>query len=112
MRAFVFTDPALTSRAGQFVWLEMNADDEKNAALAERLSVEAFPTFFVLDPADESVVMRREDGMTVAEMDAFLEEARRAASGRGSVLAARGGAPPGRPPERRGEEARGRRRLP
>jgi tetratricopeptide (TPR) repeat protein len=84
MRAFVFTDPALTSRAGQFVWLEMNADDERNAALRERLSVEAFPTFFVLDPADESVVMRREDGMTVAEMDAFLEEARRAASGRGS----------------------------
>jgi tetratricopeptide (TPR) repeat protein len=84
MRAFVFTDPALTSRAGQFVWLEMNDDDERNAALAERLSVEALPTFFVLDPADESVVMRREDGMTVAEMDAFLEEARRATSGRGS----------------------------
>jgi len=84
MRAFVFTDPALTSRAGQFVWLEMNADDERNAALAERLSLEVFPTFYVLDPADESVVMRREDGMTVAEMDAFLEEAARAASGRGS----------------------------
>ena len=84
MRAFVFTDPALTSRAGQFVWLEMNDDDERNASLAERLSVEALPTFFVLDPADESVVMRREDGMTVAEMDAFLDEARRAASGRGS----------------------------
>ena len=84
MRAFVFTDPALTSRAGQFVWLEMNADDARNAALAERLSLEVFPTFYVLDPADESVVMRREDGMTVAETDAFLEEARRAASGRGS----------------------------
>jgi tetratricopeptide (TPR) repeat protein len=84
MRAFVFTDPALTSRAGQFVWLEMNVDDERNATHRERLSVEALPTFFVLDPADESVVMRREDGMTVAEMDAFLEEARRAASGRGS----------------------------
>src|SRR4030042_2002599 len=51
MRAFVFTDPALTSRAGQFVWLEMNADDEKNAALAERLSGGAFPPFFVLAPA-------------------------------------------------------------
>jgi predicted negative regulator of RcsB-dependent stress response len=84
MRAFVFTDPALTSRAGQFVWLEINADDDRNAALAERLSLEVFPTFYVLDPADESVVMRREDGMTVAETDAFLEEARRAASGRGA----------------------------
>ena len=84
MRAFVFTDPALTSRAGQFVWLEMNVDDERNAAHRERLSVEALPTFFVLDATDESVVMRREDGMTVAEMDAFLEEAGRAASGKGA----------------------------
>jgi tetratricopeptide (TPR) repeat protein len=81
MRAFVFTDPALTSRAGQFVWLELNVDDERNAAHRERLSVEALPTFFVLNPADESVVMRRVDGMTVAEMGAFLDEARGAATG-------------------------------
>jgi tetratricopeptide (TPR) repeat protein len=81
MRAFVFTDPALTSRAGQFVWLELNVDDERNAAHRERLSVEALPTFFVVNPADESVVMRRVDGMTVAEMGAFLDEARVAATG-------------------------------
>jgi hypothetical protein len=41
MRAFVFTDPALTSRAGQFVWLDLNLDDERNAALQE-VSLEAF----------------------------------------------------------------------
>ena len=81
MRAFVFTDPALTSRAGQFVWLELNVDDERNAALRERLTVDALPTFFVLNPADESVVMRRVDGMTVAEMAGFLDEARAAATG-------------------------------
>ena len=68
MRAFVFTDPALTSRAGQFVWLELNVDDERNAAHRERLSLDALPTFYVLNPTDESVVMRRVDGMTVAEM--------------------------------------------
>ena len=67
MRAFVFTDPALTSRAGQFVWLELNVDDERNAAHRERLSLEVMPTFLVVSPADESVIMRREDGMTVAE---------------------------------------------
>ena len=81
MRAFVFTDPALTSRAGQFVWLELNVDDERNAAHRERLSLEALPTFYVLNPADESVVMRRVDGMTVAEMGGFLDEARAAATG-------------------------------
>ena len=81
MRAFVFTDPALTSRAGQFVWLELNVDDERNAAHRERLAVEALPTFYVLNAADESVVMQRVDGMTVAEMGAFLDEARAAATG-------------------------------
>jgi tetratricopeptide (TPR) repeat protein len=81
MRAFVFTDPALTSKAGQFVWLELNVDDERNAAHRERLSLEALPTFYVLNPADESVVMRRVDGMSVGEMVAFLDEARVAATG-------------------------------
>ena len=81
MRAFVFTDPALTSRAGQFVWLELNVDDERNAALRERLTLDALPTFYVLNPADESVVMRRVDGMSVAEMVAFLDEVRVAAAG-------------------------------
>ena len=81
MRAFVFTDAALTSRAGQFVWLELNVDDEANAAHRERLSVEALPTFFVIDPADESVVMTRVDGMTAAEMGSFLDEARLAVTG-------------------------------
>ncbi|HXK12813.1 MAG TPA: tetratricopeptide repeat protein [Vicinamibacteria bacterium] len=81
MRAFVFTDSALTSRAGQFVWLELNVDDERNAAHRERLSLEALPTFYVVNPADESVVMRRVDGMTVAEMGSFLDEARTAATG-------------------------------
>ena len=81
MRAFVFTDPALTSRAGQFVWLELNVDDERNAAHRERLALEALPTFYVLNPVDESVVMQRVDGMTVAEMGSFLDEARAAATG-------------------------------
>jgi tetratricopeptide (TPR) repeat protein len=81
MRAFVFSDPALTSRAGQFVWLELNVDDERNAAHRERLTLEALPTFYVLNHADESVVMRRVDGMSVAEMVAFLDEARVAAGG-------------------------------
>jgi tetratricopeptide (TPR) repeat protein len=81
MRAFVFTDPALTSRAGQFVWLELNVDDERNAAHRERLTLEALPTFYIVNPADESIVMRRVDGMTVAEMGSFLDEARAAATG-------------------------------
>src|SRR4029453_6729332 len=32
MRAFVFTDKALTQRAGQFVWLSIDTEKAQNAA--------------------------------------------------------------------------------
>jgi tetratricopeptide (TPR) repeat protein len=81
MRAFVFTDPALTSRAGQFVWLDLNLDEERNAALEAKLAVEAFPTYFVVKPEDETVVLRGVGAMTVAEIGAFLDNARAALGG-------------------------------
>ena len=81
MRAFVFTDPALTSRAGQFVWLDLNLDDERNAALQEKLGVEAFPTYFVVKPDDEAVALRGVGAMTVAELGTFLDDARAALGG-------------------------------
>src|SRR5512136_1880262 len=57
MRAFVFTDPALTSRAGQFVWLELNTEDERNAAWQEKVTVDALPTYLVVKPDDETVAL-------------------------------------------------------
>ena len=81
MRAFVFTDAALTTRAGQFVWLDLNFDDAKNAAIVERLGTEALPAFYVVNPADESVVLRVIDSMNVAELGSFLDHARTAVQG-------------------------------
>jgi tetratricopeptide (TPR) repeat protein len=81
MRAFVFTDPALTSRAGQFVWLELNVEDERNAARRERLGLDALPTYYVVSPADEAVAMRQVGALTVPEMGTFLDGARAALGG-------------------------------
>ncbi len=78
MRAFVFTDPALTSRAGQFVWLELNTEDERNAAWQEKVTVDALPTYLVVKPEDETVALRGVGAMTVAEVGAFLDNARAA----------------------------------
>src|SRR5687767_6303047 len=58
MRAFVFTDPALAGQASRFVWLEIDTEKAKNAAVRKRLAVSALPTFFVLDPRDERVALR------------------------------------------------------
>src|SRR5512140_1210705 len=76
MRAFVFTDPALASRAGQFVWLDLNTDETANETVLQKHQADALPTFLVVDPKDESVVLRWVGSFTVPQADAFLEEAR------------------------------------
>jgi thiol-disulfide isomerase/thioredoxin len=88
MKAFVFTDPSLAPRADQFVWLLMDVENPKNAALKAKLPANALPTFFVVNPADEKVARRWVGGMTIAQFQAFLDEGQ-------AVVAAGGSATPG-----------------
>ena len=83
MREFVFPDPSLTSRAGQFVWLAINTEEEKNAPFLLKFPGEAVPTFAVLDLRDESVVLRLVGSMSVPQLHAFLDNARIAVAGGG-----------------------------
>jgi tetratricopeptide (TPR) repeat protein len=76
MRAFVFTDPALASQAGRFVWLELNTERAENAAVAKRLAIPAIPSFFVVDPADERVALRWVGGATTPHLIRILDDAR------------------------------------
>lgn len=76
MRAFVLADPALASQAGRFVWLELNTDLTANAAVLEKHEADALPTYLVVDPRDESVVLRWTGSFTVTQGEAFLQEAR------------------------------------
>lgn len=84
MREFVFPDPSLTSRAGQFVWLAINIEDEKNAPFLLKFPGEGVPIFAVVDPRDESVALRLVGSMTVPQLHAFLDNARMAMAGGGS----------------------------
>jgi tetratricopeptide (TPR) repeat protein len=83
MREFVFPDPSLTSRAGQFVWLAINIEDERNAPFLVKFPGEGVPTFAVVDPKDESVALRLVGSMTVPQLHAFLDTARIAVAGGG-----------------------------
>src|SRR5712664_3213959 len=74
MRAYVFTDRSLTRQAGQFVWLEIDTEKAKNAALKKRLGVQALPTFFILDPSDERVALRWVGGATAAQLQRILAD--------------------------------------
>ncbi|MEO6462121.1 MAG: thiol reductase thioredoxin [Candidatus Eisenbacteria bacterium] len=88
MRAFVFTDPSLASEAGRFVWLGIDVEKAKNAAARKAYPAAALPTFFLLDPANGSVVRRWVGGMTVAQLKDFLRQ------GEAAVAAAHGGSSP------------------
>jgi tetratricopeptide (TPR) repeat protein len=78
MRAYVFTDRSLSRQAGRYVWLALDSEKAANAALTKRLGVQALPTFFVLDPTDEHVVLRWVGGATAAQLGKILDEGRTA----------------------------------
>jgi tetratricopeptide (TPR) repeat protein len=86
MRAFVFTDPSLTKRAGQFVWLEINTELARNAAVRKKLKVAALPTFFVLNPASEKIAIRWVGGATLPQLHRLLDSGEEAVRGGGSEL--------------------------
>src|SRR5713226_3115808 len=76
MRAFVFTDRSLSSRAGQFVWLALDSENPKNVAAMKAIPTNAFPTFYILDGQPGHVVRRLVGGMTLPQLHSFLDEAR------------------------------------
>jgi len=85
MKAFVFTDASLSSRAGQFVWLSLDGENPRNAAVVKRLKVSAYPTLFVIDPATEQVAIRWLGGATLPQLGTLLE------SGRAAIKSGRSG---------------------
>jgi tetratricopeptide (TPR) repeat protein len=79
MRAFVFTDKALGRQAGRFVWLSINTEKRENAAVLAKYPIQASPTFFVLDPVSEKVVLKYVGGATVPQLQRILDDGARAA---------------------------------
>ena len=51
MRAYTWTDKALTRHAGRFVWLSLDMEKAKNAPARKQIGITAFPTLYVVDPA-------------------------------------------------------------
>src|SRR6266496_1360226 len=82
MRAFVFTDRALTRHAGQFVWLSIDTEKRSNAPFLTKYPVEAWPSYFVVDPATEKVAVRWVGGATVRQLEKLLDDASASLRGR------------------------------
>ena len=76
MRAFVFTDKSLSTRAGQFVWLSIDTEKAGNAAALKKIKVQAWPSFFILDPKSEKTVLRWVGGASVDQLKKILDDGR------------------------------------
>jgi len=86
MKAFVFTDKALTRRTGQFVWLAIDTEKAGSATFLSKFPVEVWPSFFVLDPASETAALRWVGGATVPQLQKILDDGQAAVGGRGPAF--------------------------
>ena len=63
----------LARYAGQFVWLELSYDEPQNREFLSKYGATATPTFFVINPQDETVAAMQPGVMSLVELKAFLE---------------------------------------
>ena len=81
MQQYVFTDSKLAPVVDRYVWLELDMEKPENAEFRERFPVEAFPTYFILDPRDEKALIRWVGGCSVERVLTLLDEATLAYNG-------------------------------
>ncbi|HEY3203510.1 MAG TPA: tetratricopeptide repeat protein [Thermoanaerobaculia bacterium] len=82
MRAFVFTDKALSRHAGQFVWLSIDTEKAQNASFVKKYPIRAWPSFYVIDPNKETIALRWVGGATVSQLEKIFADGIRAARGK------------------------------
>ncbi len=81
MRATVLQDPALVKMAGRFVWLDIDTEKEGNAGFLDKYPIEVWPTFLVIDPANEKPVLRWLGTATAGDLVKLLADGERAVKG-------------------------------
>lgn len=73
MQQTVLVDPAITLLADRFEWLALDTDRPQNAEAVKKLPIDFWPTFFVIDPKDETVQARHVGAATVDQFREFLK---------------------------------------
>lgn len=75
MQTTVMLDKSFSADDAKFVFLKMDTDRDVNAAPLEKLSISAWPTFYVIDSADEAVLNRYVGAASLTQFHAFLDAA-------------------------------------
>ncbi len=74
MRSYVLGDPALRPFAERVVFAAVDTDRPENAAFVERYAIDAWPTFFAIDPDSGKILGYWPGSASVQEMTRFLTE--------------------------------------
>lgn len=77
MKHTVLVDPGLAPLADRFVWVALDTDEPGSAAALKKLPIAFWPTFFVIDPHDESVQARHVGAASLEQFRAFLRRGER-----------------------------------
>jgi tetratricopeptide (TPR) repeat protein len=74
MDAFVFTDERLKKDANRFAWLAIDTENRKNAEFLKKHPIPALPTYLVIDPLTDAVVMRWVGSASLAQLEQFFDD--------------------------------------
>jgi tetratricopeptide (TPR) repeat protein len=74
MRHFVLDAPALRSLGDSVVFVSVDTENEKNAAFVDKVAIDVWPTFFVLDPKSGDVLGYWPGSASIREMDGFVRD--------------------------------------
>jgi tetratricopeptide (TPR) repeat protein len=78
MKAFVLPDPWLAPLGERVVFATIDTDREANAPFLERNAIRVWPSLFVIDPSDDTVVGYWPGSASAPELRSFVEESMRA----------------------------------
>ena len=74
MQNYVMNDPSLASLANRVVLVELDTDKPENAFFLEKYEVNAWPTFFVIDPTTSQVAGVWPGAASAREFRRFVED--------------------------------------
>ena len=89
MQTTVFQDGSFAADHDRFVFLALDTDREANAPALTKLSISAWPTFYVLDPDNEQVLARFVGAASVQQFHTFLDAGAKARQGGAAAVDAR-----------------------
>src|SRR5919204_1756618 len=83
MQRFVLSDAGMKPVADAVVWSSIETERETNKPVVEKYPVDAWPTFLVVDPDNETVLGRFLGSGTVQDIRGFVQDGVRAYGERG-----------------------------